>query len=97
MCDDARMLRSLVLFALLVACCGLAAMTQTPAAAGHPNDYDVATVKVNNTGSGSVHINISDNILQATNVSLGTLLEIAFDIRRDQIVGLPHWAQVRAL
>lgn len=57
-------------------------------------DYDVATVKVNNTGSTSSHLDISDDILRATNVQLETLLEFAFDIRRNQMVGLPHWAQV---
>ena len=35
-----------------------------------------------------------DDVLQATNVQLRSLLEIAFDIRPDQIIGLPHWAQV---
>src|SRR5580698_7797638 len=96
--DDARMARSLALFVLVAACCSLWSYAQTATAASHANasgpDYDVATVKVNDTGSGSVHINISDDILQATNVPLGTMLELAFDIRRDQIVGLPHWAQV---
>jgi uncharacterized protein (TIGR03435 family) len=98
MWDDARIVRSVVVVLLAIACCGPAASTQASSAAGHASaagpDYDVATVKVNNSGSGSIHINISDDILQATNVPLSTLLEIAFDIRRDQIVGLPHWAQV---
>ena len=96
--DDTGMVRSLFVLALIVACCCVRTRAQTVSAASHVNaagpDYDVATVKVNNTGSGSVHINISDDILQATNVPLGTMLELAFDIRRDQIVGLPHWAQV---
>jgi uncharacterized protein (TIGR03435 family) len=96
--DDARMIRCLLVLVLIVASCSSWARAQTPPAASHSNaavqDYDVATVKVNNTGSGSVHIDISNDILQATNVSLGTLLEIAFDIRREQIADLPHWAQV---
>src|ERR1700744_4222499 len=96
--DDTGMVRSLFVLVLIAACCCVRTRAQTVSAASHVNatgpDYDVATEKVNNTGSGSVHINISDDILQATNVPLGTMLEIAFDIRRDQIVGLPHWAQV---
>ena len=57
-------------------------------------DYDVATVKVNNTGSGSIHVSIRDNTLRATNVQMASLIEVGFDIRRDQVIGLPHWARV---
>lgn len=96
--ENARIVRSVFVLVLIAACCGSRAGAQTPSAVGRSNpagpDYDVATVKVNNTGSGSTHIHVSDDILQATNVPLGAILDIAFDIRRDQIVGLPHWAQV---
>lgn len=95
--DNARMVRRRVVLVPVIVCCSSWAWAQTPAPsrtnAAAP-DYDVATVKVNNTGSGSSHIDISDDILRVTNVQLGPMLEIAFDIRRDQIVGLPHWAQV---
>ena len=57
-------------------------------------EYDVATVRVNNTGSGSSHLSIDRDTLLATNVKVTTLLEAAYDIRPDEIVGLPHWAQV---
>lgn len=71
---------------------------QTTSAASHANsagpDYDVATVKVNNTGSNSIRLSVTDDLLRATNVQIGELLEAAYDIRRDQIEGLPHWAQV---
>lgn len=56
-------------------------------------DFDVVTVKVNDTGSGSSRLSIRDDVLQATNIQLDSLIEAAFDIRRDQILRLPHWAQ----
>ena len=93
-----RMIRPLLAFVFLMVCPDSRAGVQTVSAASHANstgpDYDVATVKVNNTGSGSIRLSIRDDTLQATNIQLGPLLEAAFDIRRDQVVGLPHWAQV---
>ena len=92
-----RTIRSLAIFVLLVACTASRA-AQTVAEANHAisksPDYDVATVKINDTGSSSSHLSISADTLRATNVQLPSLLESAFDIRRDQIVELPHWAQV---
>jgi uncharacterized protein (TIGR03435 family) len=94
----ARTIRPQLAFVFLMACCGACASGQTASAGNHAisatPDYDVATVKANDSGSGSSRLSIRDDILQATNVQLGSLLEAAFDIRRDQIVGLPHWAQV---
>jgi bla regulator protein blaR1 len=96
--ENARIVRSVFVLVLVAACCGSGAWAQTPSAASHPNpaglDYDVAAIKINNTGSGSTHIDISGGILQMTNVPLGGMLENAFDIHGDQILGLPHWAQV---
>lgn len=90
------MIRLLSILVLLIPCaCSRLSAQATPAAGGNSGpDYEVATVKVNNTGSGSIHVSIRDDILQATNVPLASLLEVAFDIRRDQVIGLPHWAQV---
>lgn len=91
------MIRFLSILVLLIACDCSGASAQATAAPGGNSaglDYDVATVKVNNTGSGSIKVSIRDDTLQATNVQLASLLEVAFDIRRDQILGLPHWAQV---
>lgn len=94
-----QMTRTPFAYALLLACSCLWAGAQaapaspTPAAAPGP-DFGVATVKPNDTGSGSTRISINDDLFQATNIRLDMALEVAFDIRRDQIVGLPHWAQV---
>ena len=89
--DDTGMVRSLFVLVLLVACCCVRIRAQTVSAASHVNaagpNYDVATVKVNDTGSGSPHIDISGGILQMTDVPLGKMLETAFDIQSDQIVG----------
>lgn len=87
----------LLTLALLISSCGpwAGAQVQTPA---HPDsagpDFDVVTVKVNDTGSRSSSLSIRDDLLRATNVQLNSLMEAAFDIRRDQILELPHWAQV---
>jgi uncharacterized protein (TIGR03435 family) len=50
--------------------------------------YDVMTIKVNKTLSGSVSIDTEDSTFTATNVSLKNLLADAYDIREDLIVGL---------
>jgi uncharacterized protein (TIGR03435 family) len=92
------MIRGLLVSVAAVTCLPLWVGAQATGAAIQGNsagpDYDVATVKINNTGSGSIRLSITDDLLRATNVQLGALLETAFDIREDQIVGLPHWAQV---
>jgi uncharacterized protein (TIGR03435 family) len=79
--------------------CALSGAAQVPAAgpgaiAAPAPTYDVSTVKTNNTGSGSIRVSTTDDMMQATNVKVGQLLEIAFDIRQDQILNLPHWADV---
>jgi hypothetical protein len=72
--NNRRMIRRLLVFVLLVACSRLWGGAQTPAAATVPNatgpNYDVATVKVDNTGSGSRRLSIRDGMLQATHVQL---------------------------
>jgi bla regulator protein BlaR1 len=76
--------------AMLVAT-GSVARAQAVAADAKPlPEYDVSTIKPNNTGSGSIHVSMNDDILQTTNVQLKELLEMAFDVRQDSIFGLPH-------
>jgi bla regulator protein BlaR1 len=53
-------------------------------------EFDVSTIKPNNTGSGSIRISVNDGLLQATNVQMKGMLELAFDVRQDSIFGLPH-------
>lgn len=93
-----QMTRCLLVFALLMSFCDQRIGAQKASAANQAKsagpEFDVATVKVNNTGSGSIRLSIRDDVLQATNIQLGALLEAAYDIRRDQVLGLPHWAEV---
>lgn len=92
------MIRSLFIFALLLACSSAPTRAQTAATQSHSDiatpEFGVATVKVNDTGSHSIRLSINDDFLQATNIQLDSLIETAFNIRRDQVIGLPHWAQV---
>lgn len=55
--------------------------------------YDVSTIKLNKTGSGHVGISIDDGNFTTDNTSLKDLLAMAFDVRRDMILGLPPWAE----
>ncbi len=55
--------------------------------------YDVSTIRPNVTGSGDVSVNTRPATLEATNVSLKDVFEEAFDVRRNQIFGLPDWAE----
>jgi bla regulator protein BlaR1 len=57
-------------------------------------EFDVSTIKPNNTGSGSISVNTGIDTLRATNVQLKSLIEWAFNVKEDQIFGLPHWAEV---
>ncbi len=63
-----------------------ASQTSPPAA------FDVASIRPNNTNSGSVSVNTSNTTFAATNVSLLDLVSNAYDIRRDLISGMPDWS-----
>ena len=51
--------------------------------------YDVVSIKPNKSGSGSVDIESNTNSYSATNISVKTLLENAYDIKPDLISGVP--------
>lgn len=55
--------------------------------------YDVATIKPNNSMSGSMGIDSNADMYSATNVSLKLLLENAYGIKQNLISGLPGWAE----
>jgi uncharacterized protein (TIGR03435 family) len=69
------------------------AHAQTAADAKPLPEYDVSTIKPNNTGSGNVSVNTNTDSFRATNVQLKPLLEMAYNVKQDQIFGLPHWAE----
>ncbi len=65
------------------------AKAQTLAAPMAGPSYDAVSVKLNKTGSGSVHVSSATGYYNATNVSMKTLLESAYDIRETLISGVP--------
>jgi uncharacterized protein (TIGR03435 family) len=65
-----------------------AAPAATTAQASVPA-YDIMSIKINKTLSGSTDIDTDDGRFTATNVSLKTLLSQAYDIKQDLISGIP--------
>jgi uncharacterized protein (TIGR03435 family) len=61
---------------------GEAAVVKLPA-------YDVVSIKLNKTGSGSVSIHTTNDRYSGINVSVKGLLQDAFDIKEDLIAGVP--------
>jgi hypothetical protein len=55
--------------------------------------FEAASIKPNNSGSEAIRIMpLAGGRFTATNVSLGILVSVAYDIRGFQISGLPGWA-----
>jgi len=54
--------------------------------------YDVVSIKPNKTGSGSISISIDDGNYEASNVSLKMLVLNAYQLKDNQLEGLPKWA-----
>lgn len=52
--------------------------------------YDVMTIKLNKSGSGSVSVHSGGDRFSASNVSLKNLLQGIYDIKEDLISGLPE-------
>jgi uncharacterized protein (TIGR03435 family) len=78
-----------VQYAGLVAFC-FASMA--PARALAANEFDVVSIKANNSASGVMSITPAvGGTWTAKNVSLGVLIAIAYDLRSYQISGLPKW------
>jgi len=50
--------------------------------------YDVVSVKQNKSADQSANMTIRDNVFTATNMSLSSIIEFAYDVRSDQIAGL---------
>jgi uncharacterized protein (TIGR03435 family) len=70
-------------------------MTVTPLLAQQPSTnaaFDVTSVKPNNEGSGRVFmLPAANGGWQATNVTLGQLVRLAFQLQDNQLVGGPKW------
>ncbi len=69
----------------------VSSITATPSNAPAPA-YDVVTIRPNHQGPGSVHVSISLDLYNATNVSLVDLLRSAYHLRPGQLQGQPKWA-----
>lgn len=89
---------------LLVCAAGLAARAATSAAAQanlpvtaaeaakQPPAFEVASIKLNKSGSGSSHSGFDDGRFTATNIQIKTLLQYdAYEIPGPQILGGPGW------
>jgi uncharacterized protein (TIGR03435 family) len=81
-------LRLATLAVALALPCALAAQGPYPTPSKPPTVYDVASIKPNKTMSGSVDIDIENGNYNATNVSLVALLADAYNLKRDQVIGL---------
>jgi bla regulator protein BlaR1 len=70
-------------------------MSVTPLLAQQPSTdaaFDVTSVKPNNSGSGMIQmLPAANGGWQATNVTLGVLVRMAFQLQDNQIVGGPKW------
>jgi uncharacterized protein (TIGR03435 family) len=79
-----------MLVAAAVVFVGTALVAQTSASPSAA--FDVTSVKLNNSGSGRIMmLPAANGGWQATNVTLGMLVRIAFQIQDNQIVGGPKW------
>src|SRR5687767_15863908 len=76
-----------ILFGVAIAVGPLKAQTALPA-------FDVASVRPNQSGSQNSSSRAAGNRYTATNVSLVSLLRVAFGIQEFQIDGQPRWADL---
>lgn len=84
-------LATLVLFGLAGALPGRAqSQPQSTAPASHAYVYEVSSIKAYKSGNGDVGFHYTPDGFTATNVDLPYLLQLAFGVHSDQIVGLPN-------
>lgn len=77
-----------------LACCqSTAARPSVTLEQGRLPIYDVVSIKPNDSGSGSSHINAYETTFQATNISLSWLLVNAYGVLNNNVFGLPKWAE----
>ena len=81
--------RLLIVFALTPS---LHSQTATTVATPALPFYDAGTVRLNTTGRAGSDVDANLTTFVASNVALRELLQMAFDVRRAQILGIPAWA-----
>jgi uncharacterized protein (TIGR03435 family) len=70
-----------------------AVATQAPVSAdAELPAYDVVSIKPNKSGSGRASIDNDNGSFSATNVSLKMMILEAYDLKEEQLFGLPKWA-----
>jgi uncharacterized protein (TIGR03435 family) len=62
-------------------------------ASGATPAFDVVSIKPNKTDSGNVSTNMSNAKFDASNVSLEMMILNVYDLKENQLTGLPHWAE----
>jgi uncharacterized protein (TIGR03435 family) len=55
--------------------------------------YDVVSIKPNKSGSGRISIDDGDGHFNASNITLKTLILIAYNLKEGQLIDLPKWAE----
>jgi uncharacterized protein (TIGR03435 family) len=55
--------------------------------------YDVVSIKPNKTGSGRTSIDTNNGNFIASNITLKTLILIAYNLKEGQLIDLPKWAE----
>ena len=95
-CRRRRMARAVMAVSMfgvsMAAAQGVAAQPAASAQSKTPV-FDVATIKPNNTFSGSMDSNTNLDTFSAKNLSLKYLLQRAYGINQSLISGLPGWAE----
>jgi len=75
--------------AISIASAQTASAPATASAQATPPAYDVMTIKPNNSGSGGTSYGGHGDSFMAQNLSLKMLLQYAYDLNEDSIVGIP--------
>ena len=65
--------------------------SQAPAANPAAPAFEVASVKLNKSGSGNTHFGIQGDRFTADNTTLRELIRITYQVRDLQLVGAPDW------
>jgi uncharacterized protein (TIGR03435 family) len=91
--NDARKYSFSVLFGacLLATAVPLRAQSQSIAAASPDLQYDVASIKLNKSGGGSIGVHNSPDSYSVTNVPVQTLMQWAFGVQSYQMIAAPDW------
>jgi uncharacterized protein (TIGR03435 family) len=88
-CGGRRMRSRILLAAALWASVTVGAVAQPIKL---PSSFDVVSIRVNNSGAHAVMLDSEKNSFTATNVTLMTMLDLAYGMKSDLVFGAPGWA-----